>query len=235
MKQTLQKMIQAGVHFGHPKDQWNPKMLPYIYKEKNGIHIIDIVQTWFYLKKISKFLEDACSQGKQILFVGTKKQASKIIQSTAIESDSFFVNERWLGGLLTNWTTIQKSILKLNSLQKNENFQNFSKKEKVKLEKQKQRLEKYIGGLKTMNKLPDIVIIIGQQKELNAVKECRKLGIRTITLLDTNCNPLLADLFIPANDDSISSIKLIITELAKSIKNGHSIYQQKKQQQLKKV
>nr|AYC64544.1 ribosomal protein S2 [Pseudoderbesia arbuscula] len=233
MKQTLQKMIQAGVHFGHPKDQWNPKMLPYIYKEKNGIHIIDIIQTWFYLKKISKFLEEACAQGKQILFVGTKKQASKIIQLTASESESFFVNERWLGGLLTNWATIQKSILKMNRLQKQENFDNFSKKDKVKLEKQKQRLEKYIGGLKMMTKLPDIVIIVGQQKELNAVKECRKLGIRTISILDTNCNPLLADLFIPGNDDSISSIKLILTELAKSIKVGHSIYQQKNQKLIK--
>nr|YP_009330308.1 30S ribosomal protein S2 [Lambia antarctica]ANN39056.1 30S ribosomal protein S2 [Lambia antarctica] len=228
MKQTLQKMIQAGVHFGHPKDQWNPKMLPYIYKEKNGIHIIDIIQTWFYLKKISKFLEEACSQGKQILFVGTKKQASKIVEAVALDSNSFFVNERWLGGLLTNWTTIQKSIQKLNNLQKQENFQKFSKKEKVKLEKQKQRLEKYIGGLKNIKKPPDIVIIIGQQKELNAVKECRKLGIRTITLLDTNCNPLLADLFVPANDDSIASIKLIINEFSKSIKKGMTIWEQKK-------
>lgn len=234
MKQILQKMIQAGVHFGHPKDQWNPKMLPYIYKEKNGIHIIDIVQTWFYLKKISKFLEESCSQGKRILFVGTKKQASKIIESMAINSNSFFVNERWLGGLFTNWSTIQKSIYKLNNLEKYENFKNYSKKEKVKLEKQKQKLEKYIGGLKKMNQLPDIVIIIGQQKELNAVKECQKLGIRTITLLDTNCNPLLADLFIPANDDSIASIKLILNELVKSIKNGHLLYQQTKHH-LKKI
>lgn len=229
MRQILQKMIQAGVHFGHPKDQWNPKMLPYIYKEKNGIHIIDIVQTWFYLKKISKFLEESSSQGKQILFVGTKKQASKIIQLTALESESFFVNERWLGGLLTNWMTIQKSINKLNYLEKKENFENFSKKDRVKIEKQKSRLEKYMGGLKTMTKLPDIVIIVGQRKELNAVKECKRLGIRTITLLDTNCNPMLADLFIPANDDSISSIKLILTELSKSIKVGRKIYQQKNQ------
>ena len=229
MRQILQKMIQAGVHFGHPKDQWNPKMLPYIYKEKNGIHIIDIVQTWFYLKKISKFLEDSSAQGKQILFVGTKKQASKIIQLTALESDSFFVNERWLGGLLTNWVTIQKSINKLNYLEKRENFETFSKKDRVKIEKQKSRLEKYMGGLKTMTKLPDIVIIVGQRKELNAVKECKRLGIRTITLLDTNCNPMLADLFIPANDDSISSIKLILTELSKSIKVGRKIYQQKNQ------
>lgn len=227
MRQILQKMIRAGVHFGHPKDQWNPKMLPYIYKEKNGIHIIDIIQTWFYLKKISKFLEESSAQGKQILFVGTKKQASKIIQLTALESESYFVNERWLGGLLTNWVTIQKSINKLNYLEKQKNFEKVSKKDRVKIEKQKSRLEKYMGGLKTMTKLPDIVIIIGQRKELNAVKECKRLGIRTITLLDTNCNPMLADLFIPANDDSISSIKLILTELAKSIKIGRKIYQQK--------
>lgn len=228
MQSILKEMIQAGVHFGHPKHQWNPKMFPYIYKEKNGIHIIDIIQTCFYLRKVNNFLEQSTAQGKKILFVGTKKQASKIIKKIALDSDTFFVNQRWLGGLLTNWTTIKKSILKFNQLQTMEMSSRLSKKNKVQIQKKCDRLEKYIGGLKDMYQIPDIVIIVGQQKELNAVYECRKLGLRTITILDTNCNPLLADLFIPANDDSISSIKFILQEFSKSIKKGQNIYLNRK-------
>jgi len=217
---TLQQMIQAGLHIGHFSHQWNPKMIPYIYKEKNSIHIIDLVQTYFYLQKALHFLYNSTAQGKTILFVGTKKQVSKLVERTANQCNSFFVTERWLGGLLTNWLTVQKSISKLalleNQKRKIDNLQ-LSKKEISRLKKKKDRLEKYLGGLKNMTSLPDIVIIIDQQREITAVQECQKLGIRSITILDTNGDPNLADLFIPGNDDSIAALNLILNELSQCI------------------
>ena len=227
----LNEMVKAGIHFGHSKSEWNPKMMPYIYREKNGIHIIDIIQTYYYIQTVSQFLEQAATQGKTILFVGTKKQASQTVKDIAQECNTLFVNKRWLGGLLTNWLNIKKSILRLNALQNIDKFKYLSKKESTRLYNKRKRLEKYVGGLTQMTRLPDIVIIIGQTRELNAVYECRKLGLRTITILDTNCDPLLADLFIPANDDSIQSIKWILKKLAASINKGYLRYnsiQQKK-------
>nr|QHD45133.1 30S ribosomal protein S2 [Codium fragile] len=228
-KNTLNKMIQAGLHFGHTKDQWNPKMFPYIYKEKNGVHIIDIIQTWFYIRKVSQFLETSTAQGQKVLFVGTKKQAAPLIELAALRCNSFFINKRWLGGLLTNWRTLKKSITKLNTLQ-NKSISNgiskknqISKKTQILNQKKQDKLIKYFRGVQNMQNIPEIVIIIGQQKELNAVYECEKLGLRTITLLDTNCNPLLADLFIPANDDSITSLKYILDKLTISILKGNQI------------
>nr|YP_009326905.1 30S ribosomal protein S2 [Codium simulans]ANJ70864.1 30S ribosomal protein S2 [Codium simulans] len=226
----LNQMIKAGLHFGHTKDQWNPKMAPYIYKQKNGVHIIDIIQTWFYIRQVSKFLEISTAKGHKVLFVGTKKQAAQLIQFTALRCNSFFVNQRWLGGCLTNWKTIQKSIRNLNILSTKSTHisskHTFLKKKKKKQEK----LLKYFKGLRNMKNVPEIVIIIGQQKELNAVYECQKLGLRTITILDTNCNPLLADLFIPANDDSISSIKFILDQLAVAILKGKQSFKLKQTQ-----
>ena len=212
---NIETMIQKGLHFGHSRRTWNPKMSPYIYKEQNNLHIIDLVQTYSHFKQILKFLADSTAQGKTILFVGTKKQASKLVSKTAKKCNSFFVNERWLGGLLTNWSSVHKSILKLNEIEIQEKknlFAKLSKKEIIKLKKQKARLEKYLGGLKKMVNLPDIVIIIDQKRELNAVLECQKLGIRSITILDTNGDPSLADLFIPANDDSIASLNFILDD-----------------------
>lgn len=226
MKITLDEMVRTGFHYGHQTKKWNPKMAPYIYMEKNNIHIIDLVQSYFFLKKILKFLTYEASQGKTFLFVGTKKQMSRLIATSALQSNSFYVNQRWLGGMLTNWKTIQSSINKLNRLQKI-NFDNYSKKEIASLKKEKERLQKYLGGLKTMSKLPDVVIIIGQKEELNAVHECKKLGLRTITILDTDCDPNLADLFIPGNDDSIASIKLILEEFVIAIQNGKKIFNYK--------
>ena len=220
---TIQKMIEVGVHIGHFKRQWNPEMIPYIYTEKNRIHIIDVVQTYFHLLNAAKFLFDSSAQGKTVLFVGTKKQISKLVKKMACQCNSFFVTERWLGGLLTNWPTIQKSISKLNDLEKqcqNLSYLQQSKKEISKLKKKKDRLEKYLGGLKKMPSPPDIVIIIDQQQELTAVQECNKLGIRSVTILDTNGDPNLADLFIPANDDSITSLYFILNELSKCILKG---------------
>ena len=216
-------MIQKGLHFGHSKQAWNPKMIPYIYTEQNNIHIIDLIQTYIYLKQALNFLAKSTAQGKTILFVGTKRQASKLVMKIAKQCNSFFVTERWLGGLLTNWLTVRRSILKLNKLELQEqkkNFAGLSKKEIIKFRKDKERLNKYLGGLKKMISLPDIVIIIDQKKEMNAVLECRKLGIRSITILDTNGDPTLADLFIPANDDSVTSINFILNEFLKYIKYG---------------
>ena len=223
MKISIKTMIQKGVHFGHPLQAWNPRMTPYIYAEKNNIHIIDLIQTYFHLKQALNFLLNSAAQGKTILFVGTKRQASKLVINIAKQCNSFFVTERWLGGLLTNWLTVHKSILKLNKLElqeKNKSFLDLPKKEIVKLRKEKDRLNKYLGGLKKMNSLPDVVVIIDQQREMNAVLECRKLGIPNITILDTTGDPTLADLFIPANDDSITALSFILNEFLKHIRYG---------------
>ena len=220
---TLEQMLDAGVHFGHQVRRWNPKMEPFIYGERNGIHIIDIVQTLSCLEEISEFLTKEASQGKTILFVGTKRQAAPIIQTAAIESNSYYVNQRWLGGMLTNWSTMTTCIDKLKTIEKQDEMgvlANLPKKEVALINKRREKLEKFFGGIKTMPKQPDIVILVGQPREMNAVLECNKLGIRTITILDTNCDPSLADLFIPANDDSIRSLELILGELTEAIKKG---------------
>nr|UXE30998.1 ribosomal protein S2 [Ostreobium quekettii] len=220
---NIKIMVQKGLHFGHLRQSWNPKMTPYIYKQQNNMHIIDLVQTYSHLKQVLRFLTNSTAQGKTILFVGTKRQASKLVMQIAQQCNSFFVSERWLGGLLTNWSTVQKSIFKLKELEaqeKNNSFLKLSKKEAIKLRKEKERLNKYLGGLKNMTSLPDIVIIIDQKREMNAVLECRKLGIRNITILDTNGDPSLADLFIPANDDSIAALSFILNEFLKYICYG---------------
>ena len=220
---SLEQLLDAGVHFGHQVRRWNPKMEPFIYGQRNGIHIIDIVQTLVYLEETKQFLTKQSSEGKTILFVGTKRQAAPIIKSAAEECDSFYVNQRWLGGMLTNWSTIRTCIDKLNAMDKQEEegkLAQLPKKEVALLMKKREKLEKFFGGIKSMKKPPDIVILIGQPREMNAVLECNKLGIRTITLLDTNCNPALADLFIPANDDSIRSVELILGEFTEAILKG---------------
>ena len=230
MSITIDEMAQVGMHFGHQARKWNPKMAPYIYTERNGIHIIDLIQTYSYLKKVTKFLNESAAQGKTFLFVGTKKQASRLVAKTALQTNSFFVNQRWLGGMLTNWKTIKTSILKLNNLEaleKSGEFENLPKKEAANSKKEKDRLQKYLGGLKTMSTLPDIVIIIGQPEEMNAVAECKKLGITTVTILDTDCNPALADYFVPANDDSVSSLQLLLNQFLQSIQQGQQQFLEK--------
>ena len=225
-KQTIKKMIYAGMHFGHQKKNWNPKMAPYIYTERNGIHIIDLIQTYTYFQQVCSFLTQEASEGKTFLFVGTKKQGAKLVAKAALRCDSYFVNQRWLGGMLTNWKTIKTSLNKLVELERKETsgeFLNYSKKEASNLIKEKERLQKYLGGLKGMKKLPDVVIIVGQTEEIHAVYECKKLGISSVTILDTDCDPSLADLFIPANDDSIASLQFILTGFLESIKKGQKM------------
>merc|ERR1712054_311186 len=217
------------------KKNWNPKMGPYIYAERNGIHIIDLIETYRYFKQACNFLTQAAANNKTFLFVGTKKQGSKLVAKAALRCNSYYVNQRWLGGMLTNWKTIRTSLKKLIELERKEaagEFLNYSKKEASSLMKEKDRLNKYLGGLKGMRKLPDVVIIVGQTEEIHAVYECQKLGIESVTILDTDCDPLLANQFIPANDDSIASIQFLLTGFLESIQNGQQKFQQKLQQKL---
>ena len=226
MGTTLEEMVQLGLHFGHQARKWNPKMAPYIYGKRNGIHVIDIVQTASRLKEVSNFLTQAASEGKSFLFVGTKKQVSSLIADAAQECEAFYLNQRWLGGTLTNWQTIKTSIarlVELRVLEKHGRFDTLPKKEAATYRKQKERLEKYLGGVAEMKKIPDVVIIVGQPDERNAVLECQKVGLRTITILDTDCDPTLADLFVPANDDSARSVKFLLDTFVESIRNGKAV------------
>ena len=298
----IEQLLEAGVHFGHRVTKWNPRMAPFIFGERNGIHIIDLIQTLNYLDEASTFLEQFAGAGasrKQILFVGTKKQASSLIELCAntinglvegsdlvaleasgknsglLNEASFahYVNHRWLGGLLTNWSTMKICIDQLNDLEKREalgELQTLPKKERSILKKQHEKLNKFFGGIKNMKQRPDVVIIVGQDVEMNAVRECNKLQntgashnftptnvvpsslkgarttggnsssapartkvnmsksdgapgkLRTITLLDTNCDPSLADIFIPANDDSTKSLELILGEFTTILSNARN-------------
>ena len=223
----LEEMIQSGMHFGHSTREWNPRMAPYIYGERNGRHILDLVQTYFLLKQVLAFLEEQAAEGKTFLFVGTKQQAAPLVAKTALGCNSFYVNQRWLGGMLTNWRTIQKSLKKLHDYrqaEENGDWLLLKKQEVARKRREKERLEKYLAGVENMSRLPGVVIIIGQTEEIHAVKECRQLGIPTVTLLDTNCDPGLADWFLPANDDSVSALRLILGWFQQSITTGQLRY-----------
>ena len=222
---SLSQLLEAGVHFGHKAHRWNPKMFPYIYSEVNNIHILDLIQSATLLKEAMRYLETASSENKKILFVGTKRQATTLIAQEAKRSNSYYVNHRWLGGMLTNWATMKERIEKLKDLEKQEaegTFDLLTKKEAALRRKELTKLRKHLDGIKTMSKLPDIAIIIDQKRELTAISECRKLGIPVVSILDTNCDPDLIDIPIPGNDDAVRSIKLILNLLTDSILNGQS-------------
>ena len=222
---SLSQLLEAGVHFGHKAHRWNPKMFPYIYSEVNNIHILDLIQSATLLKKAMKYLEVAASQNKKVLFVGTKRQATTLIAQEAKRSNSYYVNHRWLGGMLTNWSTMKERIEKLKDLEKQESegtFDLLTKKEGALRRKELAKLRKYLDGIKSMTGLPDVVIIIDQRREITAIAECRKLGIPVVSILDTNCDPDLVDIPIPGNDDAVRSIKLILTFLTDSIIKGQT-------------
>lgn len=222
---SLSQLLEAGVHFGHKAHRWNPKMFPYIYSEVNNIHILDLIQSATLLKKAMRYLETAASQNKTVLFVGTKRQATTLIAQEAKRSNSYYVNHRWLGGMLTNWSTMKERIEKLKDLEKQESegtFDLLTKKEGALRRKELTKLRKYLDGIKSMTKLPDVVIIIDQRREMTAVAECRKLGIPVVSILDTNCDPDLVDIPIPGNDDAVRSIKLILNSLTDSIIQGQT-------------
>lgn len=220
---SLSQLLEAGVHFGHKAQRWNPKMFRYIYSQVNNIHIIDLIQSASLLKKANNYLELSASKGKKILFVGTKRQASTLIAQEAKRCNSYYVNQRWLGGMLTNWTTMKERINRLKDLEKQEadgTFDLLTKKEVALRRKELQKLRKHLEGIKTMKALPDIAIIIDQRREMTAIDECRRLNIPIVSILDTNCDPDLVDIPIPGNDDAVRSIKLILNSLTDSIIQG---------------
>nr|YP_009028588.1 ribosomal protein S2 [Asterionella formosa]AGH28139.1 ribosomal protein S2 [Asterionella formosa]WGN98848.1 ribosomal protein S2 [Asterionella formosa] len=222
---SLSQLLEAGVHFGHKAYRWNPKMFPYIYSEVNNIHILDLVQSATLLNEANSYVTSAANQGKIFLFIGTKRQASTLIAQEAKRCDSYYVNHRWLGGMLTNWTTLSDRIIRLKNLEQQEADNNFAflpKKEASLSRKELEKLRKHLDGIKDMPRIPDIAIIVDQKREITAIRECRKLGIPIVSILDTNCDPDLIDIPIPGNDDAVRSIKLILKSLTDSIVEGQS-------------
>lgn len=220
---TLTELIDAGVHFGHQSSRWNPKMFPYIYAEQNGIHVIDLVQTARLITHASNYLQRAAKNEKSFLFIGTKRQAASIVADEAKKCNSHYVNNRWLGGILTNWATVQKRVQylkELNTKEESGEFDRLPKKEAALLRRQHNKLRSNLGGLTEMTQVPDIAIIVDPKREVTAIAECKKLGITVIAILDTNCDPNLVDIPIPANDDAVRSIKLILSILSSAINSG---------------
>ncbi|SNZ09499.1 SSU ribosomal protein S2P [Persephonella hydrogeniphila] len=223
---TMRELLEAGVHFGHQTRRWNPKMAPYIFTKRNGIHIIDLAKTIPLFKTAWEFVRDEVANGASILFVGTKKQAQEIIKEQAERCGAFYINERWPGGLLTNFYTVRKSIEKLKKLERMEAegaFEILPKKEVVKLKKKKEKLEKILGGIKDMEKIPDILYVVDTVREELAVREAKKLGIPVVAIADTNCDPDVIDYPIPGNDDAIKAINLITTKIADAVLEGKSL------------
>ncbi|CAM9107424.1 unnamed protein product [Chrysoparadoxa australica] len=222
-KIQLAQLLEAGVHFGHKAHRWNPKMFPYIYTERDGVHILDLIQTAELLSQACDFVQTASSEGKTFLFVGTKRQAASVIAREANRCESYYINHRWLGGMLTNWSTLKNRIQYLKELEKNEKdgiIDNLPKKEAAKLKKELERLRKYFNGVKEMTSRPDIIIVVDQKREITAIKEARSLNIPIISILDTNCDPDLTDIPIPGNDDAIRSINYILQNLTDNILLG---------------
>ena len=217
---SMRKMLENGVHFGHQTRKWNPKMKPYIYCAKNGVYIIDLNKTQEQLEKAYAELKKITEDGGKVLFVGTKKQAQATILEEALRSGSFYVNQRWLGGTLTNFRTIQKSIKRLLEIEEMETsgtINVYTKKEQANLLKKKERLDNFLGGIKEMKKLPDALFVVDPLEEHNAVAEARKLGIPVFALIDTNADPDTVDYPIPSNDDAVRSIKLMVSLIADAI------------------
>ncbi|WKY43163.1 30S ribosomal protein S2 [Eubacteriaceae bacterium ES2] len=220
---SMKQLLEAGVHFGHQTRRWNPKMAPYIFTERNGIYIIDLQQTVKRIEKAYDFVKELSANGQDILFVGTKKQAQTSIEKEAKRSGSFCVNHRWLGGTLTNFETIGKRIDKLHELEAMEEdgtFDLLPKKEVIRLKRQRDRLQKFLGGIKDMKGMPGAIFVIDSKKERIAIAEAKKLGIPIIGIVDTNCDPDELDYIIPGNDDAIRAVALILSVMADAIIEG---------------
>ena len=220
---TMKELLEAGVHFGHQTKRWNPKMKEYIFGERNGIYIIDLQKTLKMFKDASKFVQDGAAEGRTVLFVGTKRQAQDAIAEEATRCGMYFVNNRWLGGLLTNWVTVQKSVKRLKELDEmatDGRYELLPKKEVIKLERERKHLQANLAGIKDMSRLPDILFVIDSNKEAIAVKEARKLGIPVVAVVDTNCDPTEVDWVIPGNDDALRAIRLFASKVADSIAEG---------------
>ncbi|ENN91618.1 MULTISPECIES: 30S ribosomal protein S2 [Bartonella] len=219
---TMRQLLEAGVHFGHQTQRWNPKMAPYIYGQRNNIHIIDLAQTVPLLYQALKLVSDTVAQGGRVLFVGTKRQASDIIADAASRSAQYYVNARWLGGMLTNWKTISNSIHRLRKLDKilTTEAQGFTKKERLNLERDREKLNRALGGIKDMGSVPDLMFIVDTNKENIAIQEAKRLGVPVIAIVDTNCDPDGIDYPIPGNDDASRAISLYCDLVARAALDG---------------
>ncbi|MEY3690264.1 MAG: 30S ribosomal protein S2 [Ignavibacteria bacterium] len=227
---SVEALLESGAHFGHLTRRWNPKMRKFIYTERNGIHIIDLRKTKVLLDIASEAAHEAASQGKVVLFVGTKNQAKEAVQNAAKRCGAYYVSERWLGGMLTNFSTIRKSIKRLASIDKMEadgTFEKFTKKERLMLNRERERLRRVFGGIEEMTRIPGAIFVVDVKKEHIAIQEAKKLGIPVIGMVDTNCDPDTVNYPIPSNDDSIRTIELIAETLAESVLSGREIAKQK--------
>ncbi|HEX6495761.1 MAG TPA: 30S ribosomal protein S2 [Acidobacteriaceae bacterium] len=220
---TMKELLEAGVHFGHQTKRWNPKMKEFIFGERNGIYIIDLQKTLKMFKEASKFVTDLTSTGKVILFVGTKRQAQDAIAEEANRCGMFYINQRWLGGLLTNWVTVQKSVRRLQELDDmatDGRYDLLTKKEVIRLERERKHLQANLAGIKAMKRLPDALFVVDSNNEAIAVKEARKLGIPVVAVVDTNCDPTVVDYVIPGNDDALRAIRLFTSKISDSVVEG---------------
>ena len=222
-KVTMREMLEAGLHFGHQTRRWNPKMKPYIYGPRNGIYIINLDATMKMFRTAFSYIQNAVADGGSIMFVGTKRQAQAIIKEQAIRCDMFYVNHRWLGGMMTNFQTVKNSVDRLKlieAMQEDGSINRFPKKEILKMEKERIKLERNVGGIKNMRKLPDVLFVIDPRKEEIAISEAKKLGIPVVALTDTNCSPDGIEHLIPGNDDAIRAIRLITSQIANAVLEG---------------
>ncbi|MGZ0049725.1 30S ribosomal protein S2 [Brevibacillus gelatini] len=221
---SMKQLLEAGVHFGHQTRRWNPKMARYIFTERNGIYIIDLQKTVKKVEEAYNFVRELAQEGGKVLFVGTKKQAQESVKEEAERTGHYYINQRWLGGTLTNFTTIKKRTARLAELKRMENdgtFDVLPKKEVIVLRKEMERLEKFLGGIANMDKLPDALFVIDPRKERIAVAEARKLGIPIVAIVDTNCDPDEIDYVIPGNDDAIRAVKLLTAKMADALLEGN--------------
>ncbi len=234
-KVDLTQLIEAGAHFGHLTRRWNPKMKPYIFMEKNGIHIIDLKKTQKYLVEAAEELSKYAAEGKKVLFVGTKKQAKNVIETEAKRSGQNWVSERWLGGMLTNFATIRKSVKRLSNIEKQETdgtFDKITKKERLFLTREKDKLKKVLEGVESMSKLPGALFIVDIKKEAIAVQEAHRLNIPVFAIVDTNCDPDEVDYLIPANDDAVKTVEIITQFMADAVIEGETKFKEKKAEEV---
>jgi len=224
---SMKELLEAGVHFGHQTKRWNPKMKEYIFGERNGIYIIDLQKTLKMFKDAARFVGEMAAQGKTVLFVGTKRQAQEAISEEALRCQMFFVNQRWLGGLLTNMATVQRSIKRLKELESmattEDGYAGRPKKEVIRLERERKHLDQNLAGIKDMPGLPDVLFVIDSNKEAIAVREARRLGIPVVAIVDTNCDPDEVDYVIPGNDDALRAIRLFANKIADAVIEGRQL------------
>jgi small subunit ribosomal protein S2 len=236
IKIELKNLLDAGCHFGHQSERWNPKMANYLYGEKEGIHIFDLAKTKEGLEKAMEFVQETTASGGKIIFVGTKRQAQAIVKEEAIKAKMPFITERWLGGIVTNWDNIKKSINKLKDLKvqkESGELKKYTKKENVLIDREISRLERFFGGLADLEELPVAIFVVDVKKEKAAIQEAAKKNIKIVAIVDSNSDPDLVDWVIPANDDAVGSIKLIVESIGRVAKEGREIWE-KKQKNLKK-